>query len=120
MKTILYKLDRFFLEKWSIAVLDLERGRWLVRPGTRIISYLKAENASGRHILIQPAHEIASSFLMVDDITWPLIETQHMGPDRLFKPGRMVIETSPGNYQAWIRSSRPLSMEEKHYWLHRS
>jgi len=119
MKTIIYKLDRFFLGKWSIAVLDSDRGRWLLKPGTRIISYLKAENANGRHILIQPAHGIQSSFLMADDITWPRIEMQHMGPDRLFKPGRMIVETSPDNHQIWIRSSRPLSLEEKRYWLHR-
>jgi len=31
----------------------------------------------------------------------------------------MAVETSPGNYQVWIRSSRPLSLEEKRYWLHR-
>jgi len=29
----------------------------------------------------------------------------------------MVVETSPDNYQVWIRSSRPLEIEEKRYWL---
>ena len=29
----------------------------------------------------------------------------------------MVIETSPGNYQVWIRASRVLDIEEKRYWL---
>ena len=33
------------------------------------------------------------------------------------KPGRMIIETSPGNYQVWIHSSRPLTLGEKYYWL---
>ena len=31
----------------------------------------------------------------------------------------MVIETSPGNYQIWIRSASPLAIEEKRYWLKR-
>ena len=29
----------------------------------------------------------------------------------------MIIETSPENYQVWIRSSRNLTMKEKQYWL---
>jgi len=31
----------------------------------------------------------------------------------------MIVETSPGNYQVWIHSSRRLSLEEKRYWLKR-
>jgi len=119
MKTIFYKLDRFFLGKWNIAVLDLKTGRWVLQPTVRIIPYLKAENSAGRHILMQPAPQLQPSFLIADDLTWSGIQMQHMGPGQLFKPGRMVVETSPGNYQAWIRSSRPLSLEEKRYWLNR-
>jgi len=31
----------------------------------------------------------------------------------------MVVETSSGNYQVWIHSDRPLSLDEKRYWLKR-
>jgi RepB DNA-primase N-terminal domain/RepB DNA-primase C-terminal helical domain len=31
----------------------------------------------------------------------------------------MVVETSPGNYQVWIHTSRSLSLNEKRYWLKR-
>jgi hypothetical protein len=119
VKTILYKLDRFFLGEWSIAVLDPEAGRWVVEPDPRIVPYLKAENSNGRHILMQPAPRIQPNFLLADDLTRAGIQNHHMAPDQTFKPGRMVVETSPGNYQVWIRSARPLSLEEKRYWLHR-
>jgi hypothetical protein len=29
----------------------------------------------------------------------------------------MVVETSPGNFQVWIHSRRPLSLTEKSFWL---
>lgn len=29
----------------------------------------------------------------------------------------MIIETSPRNFQVWIQASRPLSLDEKRYWL---
>ena len=119
MKTILHKLHRFFLGQWQIAVLDLQSGRWILKPGPRIIPYLKAENANGNHILMQPAPPIQPTYLLADDLTWPQIQSHHMAHDHTFKPGRMVVETSPGNYQVWIRSDRPISLEEKRYWLHR-
>jgi hypothetical protein len=119
MDTIFYKLNRFFQSEWSIAVLDAQSGRWVLRPGARIIPYLKAENSNGRHILMQPTERIQSRFLLVDDLTWSGIQNHHMDSSRLFKPGRMVVETSPKNYQVWIHSSRPLSLSEKRYWLKR-
>jgi hypothetical protein len=119
VKNILHKLDRFFLGEWNIAVLDLQAGRWVVQPNSWIIPYLKAENSKGRHILMQPASQIQPTYLLADDLTWSGIKNQHMAPDHSFKPGRMVVETSPGNYQVWIRSARPLSLEEKRHWLRR-
>ena len=35
------------------------------------------------------------------------------------KAGRLVVETSPGNYQVWIRTDRVLSLQEKRHWLRR-
>ena len=119
MKTILLKLDLFFLKEWNIAVLDLSAGRWVLKPDPRLIPYLKAENANGRHILMQPAPGIQPTFLLADDLTWSDIQKQHMAPDQTFKPGRMVVETSPENYQVWIRSDRALDLKEKRYWLRR-
>jgi hypothetical protein len=117
METIFEKLNRYFCQKWHLAVLDMHIGRWLIQPKTSNIAYLKAENANGRHILIQPDATLAPYYLLVDDVSWPLIQRQHQHMGGTWKPGRMVVETSKGNYQLWIHSSRQLSLKQKRYWL---
>jgi hypothetical protein len=81
------------------------------------IAYLKAENANGRHILIQPAPHLAAYYLLVDDVSWRVIGRHHQHPDGSWKPGRMIVETSKRNYQVGVHSSRPLLLKEKRYWL---
>jgi len=116
MQTLFGKLHRFFKNGFHLAVLDTNAGkRWLIKSETGNIPYLKAENANGRHILIQP--EVQSYYLLVDDICVERLAAHHQYDKDNWKPGRMVIETSPGNYQVWIRASRVLDIEEKRYWL---
>lgn len=117
MQRIIAKLNRYFGADWHIAVLDMGIGRWLVAPKTSNLSYLKAENANGRHILIQPGSIAAPYYLLVDDIDVNLLHRQHKDASGRWKPGRMVVETSKGNFQVWIHSRRPLTLEEKRYWL---
>jgi len=40
MERIFHKINRYFYGKWHIAVLDLERGRWINEPDIRYIPYL--------------------------------------------------------------------------------
>ncbi len=116
MQILFEKLHRFFRGGYRLAVLDMIAGkRWIVRPETGNIPYLKAENANGRHILIQP--EIQSPYLLADDIPAELLHSHHRFNNGSWKSGRMVVETSPGNYQVWIHASRSLNIEEKRYWL---
>ena len=117
MERIFEKLDQYFYKKWNLAVLDMDVGRWIVEPNKSNIAYLKAENANGRHILIQPDSSISPYYFLVDDVNLSLIRMQHKSIDSKWKRGRMVVETSKDNYQIWIHSSRRLSMEEKKYWL---
>ena len=117
MEKIFAKLNRFFTGKWQIAVLDLQKGRWIVEAKGKSISYLKAENAKGNHVLIMPLPETEPFFMLADDLNIQLINCHHKYPDYTWKPGSMVVETSPENYQVWIRSSRPLEIKEKRYWL---
>ncbi len=117
MRKIFVKLADYFGSAWRLGVLDMNKGRWIIDPAPSRIGYLKAENANGRHILMQPVDE--SRYLLADDLCWERICRQHRRSDRTWKPGRMVVETSPGNYQIWIRSQRPLSLDEKRYWLKR-
>ena len=117
MEKIFQKLDRYFCSGWRVVVLDMLKGRWIVESAPSKIGYLRAENAGGRHILIQP--EDPSCFILADDLNQSLILSHHRLPDETWKPGRMVVETSPRNFQVWIRSQRPLSLDEKRYWLAR-
>lgn len=117
MKKIFAKLNNYFSGHWQFAVLDLSAGRWIVKAEKSNIGYLKAENANGRHILIQPSARIASRYLLADDLPWQLIERHHKCARGKWKRGRMAVETSDRNFQVWIRSSRPLSLDEKRYWL---
>ena len=119
MKRIFEKLDRYFCGKWRLAVLDLSIGRWIVQPKASNIAYLKAQNANRRHILIQPDPTLAPYYLMIDDLPWHLVTRQHQLNRERWKPGRMIVETSRENYQVWVHSFRPLSLEEKRHWLKR-
>jgi hypothetical protein len=111
MKTVFEKLHRFFNGNWQLAVLDLEKGLWRLDPHIDKIPYLKAHNAKGRHIFMQPLDQ--PHYLLVDDLDWITVKRHHKLPDNAWKPGRMVVETSPHNFQVWIRSSQPLSLEQK-------
>lgn len=115
MEKIFGKLKSFFRGEWGLAVLDLESGRWLIPPKVSKINYLKYQNTRGRHILLQPERQ--EYYLLVDDVSRQIIRKHHQTRDGNWKPGRMAVETSPNNYQVWIRSSRPLTLDEKRYWL---
>ena len=104
MQRIFQKLDLYFPSGWRVAVLDMLKGRWIVESAPSKIGYLKAENASGRHILIQPKDP--SCYMPADDLNQSLILSHHRLPDGAWKPGRMVVETSPRNFQVWIRSQK--------------
>jgi len=117
LEKILNKIDKYFEHSWRLAVLDMKAGRWLVEPLLSNIFYLKAENANGRHILLQPLPEKEPYYMLSDDITPEALIKDHTTPAGQYKSGRMIIETSPGNYQVWIHSERKLSIPEKKYWL---
>jgi len=117
MENILWKINKFFNNRCNLAVLDEKAGRWLVKPESNNIPYLKAENANNRHVLVKPDQHIEPYYLLADDLNINLINRHHKSSANIFKCGRMVIETSPGNYQVWIHSARALSLTEKRYWL---
>jgi hypothetical protein len=117
MNKIFNKLKAFFSNKWSPAVFDEKIGIWVVKPNHSNIPYLKAENANGRHILIRPDLTVIKYYLLIDDISFELIQHHHKLANGNWKPGRLVVETSPNNYQVWIKSNRTLTLDEKRYWL---
>ena len=115
MEKIFRKMYKFFSGNWRIAVLDLDKGRWDVDAKISNIAYLKSENVKGRHILMQPINE--EYYMLADDLNARLLQQHHKNSDGSWKYGRLVVETSPDNYQVWIHSSRSLSVDEKNYWL---
>ncbi len=119
MKNILCKINRFFKNNCSIAVLDEAAGRWLVKPEPKNLPYLKAENANGRHILVKADQHIQAYYLLVDDLDTALLVRHHKLNPKTFKYGRMVVETSPGKYQVWIHSKNALELDEKRCRLNR-
>lgn len=115
MKFIFQKLARYFSNLWHLGVLDPQRGLWTLHPSPENIPCLKAKNARGCHILMKPLR--LAHYLLADDLPLDTLLRQHRLPDGRWKPARMVVETSPGNFQVWVHSKRPLSSHEKRFWL---
>jgi hypothetical protein len=71
----------------------------------RSIGWLRHENRDGRNIYVRPKGE--HNLSLVDDLkAGSLIQMEQSG----FGPG-VVIETSPGNFQAWLKHPEQLSKE---------
>jgi hypothetical protein len=112
MQRIFNKLERYF-GSWIVGIMNPDKGLWSVAPSCNQIGYLKAMNARGYHIFMKPEDE--RRFLLLDDIPENRLKRQKEH-DR-FKPGRLVVETSPGNFQIWIKAGRNMSNPEKRYWI---
>ena len=71
----------------------------------RMLPYLKYRNANGAHIFMRPTGE--SAYTLLDDLNrTTLIRLEAEG----YAPA-VVVETSPGSFQAWLRHEQPLSKE---------
>lgn len=70
------------------------------------VGWLKYQNSQGRNIYIRPKGEHALS--LVDDLTAAALERmKSVG----FRPA-IIVETSPGNFQAWLNHGRVLPRAE--------
>ncbi len=79
-----------------------EGGRMLTLTGTtdevvRRVGWLKHRNAQGADVYVRPASSVG--LVLVDDLTHDALG--QMGADGA-RPA-VVVETSPHNYQAWVR-----------------
>jgi hypothetical protein len=90
----------------------------LIRYSQKEITRRKLQqcNREGKHIFVRPTLVREPFYLLIDDINKSALKRDHTR-DELWKPGRLVIETSPNNLQVWIRSTRPLDLDEKSFWL---
>lgn len=78
---------------------------WDTETLTKSIPWLRLQNADGRNIYIRPKGEHDLS--LVDDLTAASVQRMKSAG---FAPA-LVVETSPGNFQAWLKHSGPLSRE---------
>lgn len=95
-------------------------GAWELPGQASTLPHLRAQNARGRHVWLRPEDE--ARFMLHDDANLDDLRRFHgavLEGDRIVgaKPGRLIVETSPGNFQVWVKSRRPLTVAEKTGWL---
>ena len=79
---------------------------WDCETVLRSIPWLRYQNRDGRNIYIRPKGE--HNLSLIDDLSQEaVISLARSG----FSPA-LVVETSPGNYQAWLKHSEQLSKAE--------
>ena len=78
---------------------------WDMQAVLKSIPWLRLQNRNGRNIYIRPRGE--HNLSLIDDLTAESIERMKAEG---FHPA-LVVETSPGNFQAWLKHSRILSRE---------
>ncbi len=100
-------------ERYDVGAYDRPRDEMLLRQEwtpaqvETAVPWLKRMNAQGRDIYIRPSG--SSGLYLIDDV--PTATVERMRAEG-YTPAA-VVETSPGNLQAWVRvSDTPLSKEE--------
>jgi len=94
-------------ERFEVGVFDASNERMIPRVWCRdtvlkSIAWLRHENLNGRNIYIRPAGEHHLS--LVDDLKGAtILKMKREG----FVPA-VLVETSPGNFQAWLNHGKPL------------
>jgi hypothetical protein len=78
---------------------------WDAGTVVKSVPWLRHQNREGRNIYIRPKGEHDLS--MVDDLTQDAVSAMKQAG---FNPA-VLVETSPGNYQAWLKHSERLSKE---------
>ena len=78
------------------------------------IPLLKAHNARGAHIYIRPAGE--HRYTVLDDLSAEAVERLSVDG---YEPCA-VIETSPSNFQAWLKHGESTRRRSPHSWRRRS
>jgi hypothetical protein len=112
MEQIFKKLGRYF-GGWRIGIMNPNGGLWSIDKAIDRIGYLKAMNAKGYHIFMKPEYE--ARFLLLDDLSAQQLEVQKAHGS--YRPGRLIVETSPDSFQVWIKAHRKISNPEKRYWI---
>jgi hypothetical protein len=103
------QLDAMGVERFEVGIRD-QAGRMLMRTWSKAevlqaMPWLKRENAKGADVYVRPAGETNAGLVLVDDLNRG--QLARMQADVLTPAS--VTETSPDNFQAWVRvHDRPL------------
>ena len=97
------QLDAMGVDSFEVGIRD-QAGRMLTRTWSKAetlqaMPWLKRENAKGADVYVRPAGEANAGLVLVDDLNrGQLARMQAAG----MTPAS-VTETSPDNFQAWVR-----------------
>ena len=97
------QLDAMGVERFEVGIRD-QAGRMLIRTWSKSetlesMAWLKRENAKGADVYVRPAGETNAGLVLVDDLNrGQLARMKAAG----LTPAS-VTETSPDNFQAWVR-----------------
>jgi hypothetical protein len=111
LEAIQKQINALGVECFEVGIRDAKTGQMMNREWNRAelekaVPWLKRMNAKGNDVYIRPAGE--HGLVLVDDLKPQALE--RMKADG-FTPAA-IIETSPGNYQAWVKlSEAPLSAD---------
>ncbi len=106
-KVTLAQLEAMGCERFDIGVKRSEgtmqlREGWGAKQILKAILWLRRENLYGAHIYVRPAG--LHGLTLVDDLTADAISRMKAEG---YEPA-VVVETSPGNFQAWLKHDRGL------------
>lgn len=97
--------------QYEVAILDRQAGTmkrrgWSRDELQRSTGWLKRENARGRGILFRPA---GTRYVLLDDLSQESVGKMR---ESGYAPA-LVLQTSKGNHQAWIRLPHAVSTDER-------
>ena len=101
------------VERLEVGIRDAKTGQMMNREWGRAeleqaTPWLKRMNARGNDIYIRPAGE--HGLVLVDDLKPEALKAMH---NKGYTPAA-TVETSPGNYQAWVKlSDKPVPAETR-------
>lgn len=112
------QIEQMGCDSYQIGIIgaDKDNGMAMHKDMTKAeilkeIPNLKRLNAQGNHIFIQPAAQ-EHNLILVDDISFDDIEKMRSGGH---EPA-VVVETSPDNYQAWVKVPKSLREDERAFF----
>ena len=109
-QAVAQQVEAMGCQTFEVGIFDANAEKMLTKTWDReavlkSVPYLKYQNMQGKHIYIRPAG--AHNLTMVDDLSAAKVE--QMKKDG-FAPAA-VVETSPNNYQAWVKHHATLPTE---------